>query len=357
MTSKARIGIVGTSWWADSHHLPNITSHPKAELAAVCGRNEARAREMTEKYGGKEVYTDYEEMMEKGGLDGVIVAAPDDLHYHITMAAIEAGLHVCCEKPLASTLEQAREMYEKAEAAGIIHMTYFTLRWMPHYKYLASLLDQGYLGQCYHGSLEWLYGVGRGGNYWWRFDDDRADGMLGDICSHYIDLSRMLLGEITGVSARLTNFVERTKQDGTQVNPANDTASLSLDFACGAHCRILASAVAHVGQVGYEQDIRLYGENGSLRVEVNMFGAQVSGLDAKANKLSPLTIPDQFWGKADRVNPYSVFQTEQAGSRLFVEAILKGEKVSPSFYEGLKVQEIIAAAKESDASGRTVALE
>lgn len=82
------------------------------------------------------VYTDYREMIAQASLDAVVVAARDDLHYPVVMEALDAGLHVLCEKPLATTADQARAMYEKAEAGGRIHMVFFTWPWLAHYQQL-----------------------------------------------------------------------------------------------------------------------------------------------------------------------------------------------------------------------------
>src|SRR5437879_5594903 len=84
------------------------SSHARARVVAISGRNEQRAREVAERYGIPGVFTDYREMIEKGGLDALVVVTPDDLHYPIVMAALDAGLHVLCEKPLALTAAQAK---------------------------------------------------------------------------------------------------------------------------------------------------------------------------------------------------------------------------------------------------------
>jgi len=153
MSQPLRVGVVGTSWWADWMHLPSLKDHPHAQIAAICGRDRVRADEMAAKYDIPQVFTDYRAMIEQGHLQALIVAVPDDLHYAITMDALAAGLHVLCEKPLASNARQAREMYEKAEAAGVKHMVLFTYRWLPQYQYLRELTTQGYLGRCYQADL------------------------------------------------------------------------------------------------------------------------------------------------------------------------------------------------------------
>ena len=101
MSAKVRVGVVGTSYWADDFHLPALASHPDAELTAICGRDRERASELALKHGVSQVFTDYEEMIERGGLDAVVVATPEDLHHAMVMSALRAGMHVLCEKPLA----------------------------------------------------------------------------------------------------------------------------------------------------------------------------------------------------------------------------------------------------------------
>src|SRR5262245_44551294 len=96
-----RVGIVGTSSWADSMYLPALTQHPQAEVVAVCGRNRERAEAFAARWKIPAVYTDYRHMITDAGLEAIIVATTNDAHYPITMAALDAGLHILCEKPLA----------------------------------------------------------------------------------------------------------------------------------------------------------------------------------------------------------------------------------------------------------------
>lgn len=189
MADTVRVGLVGTSAWADRIHLPGITSHPQAELAAICGRNRSRAEVMAQKYGAGSVYTNYREMIEKERLDALVVSTPDDLHYGIVMDAIEAGLHVVCEKPLALSVEDAKAMYETAEAARVKHMTFFTFRWAPHFQYVHDLVADGYVGRCYHSQFNFFDDYGLDSAYAWRFDAQRANGIAADLGSHMVDMA------------------------------------------------------------------------------------------------------------------------------------------------------------------------
>src|SRR6187200_464765 len=92
MDKTVRIGLIGTSWWVDLMYLPSLMSHPAARVVGVCGRDAARAGEVAKKFGAK-VFTDYRQLVASGEIDAIVVAAPDDLHYEMTVAAIEAGLH------------------------------------------------------------------------------------------------------------------------------------------------------------------------------------------------------------------------------------------------------------------------
>ncbi len=214
MTESIRIGVIGTSWWADFGHLPFLTSDDRAKVVAICGRNRERAQELATKYSIPNVYTDYREMIAKGDLQAVAILTPDDEHFAMTMVAIEAGLHVLCEKPLAGNATHAKQMVEAAEAQGLRHMTYFTWRWLPLYRYLHDLIAQGVLGRLYQVQFNFMASNGRNPNYAWRFDPQRANGVLGDYGSHMIDLAHYLVGEIARVNGRLTVNLPRNGLDG-----------------------------------------------------------------------------------------------------------------------------------------------
>lgn len=354
---RVRVGVVGTSWWADEMHLPNLKSHPKAEVAAICGRNRERARNMAQKYAIPDVFTDYREMIAHGSLDALVVATPDDLHYPVAMAALDAGLHVLCEKPLALQAAQAREMAEKAVQKGVKTMTFFTLRGLPAHRYLKALLDQGFLGRCYHCHIQHFIGYGRSGHFGWRFDPQRGLGALGDLGSHAVDLALWYVGRIAAVSAQLNRFVERRDADGNVADAAWDAALLSVRFANGAQGVVHVSVVGHVGERGIQQQIVLHGEKGTLEVGMSLGKMRIRGVREGEPGFRNLLIPAHYWGASDRNNPFSVFTHLPVGDRLFVDAILNDQEVSPDFSDGARVQEVLDAAIESERSGSWVRLE
>lgn len=362
MTDKVRIGVVGTSWWADMMYLPSLTNHPRTEIAAICGRNKDRADEMANKYAISQVFTDYRAMFENAHLDAAVIAVPDDMHYPITMAALDAHLHVLCEKPLALTADHAHQMYEKAEAAGVVHLVLFTWRWLPILRKVKALVDEGYVGRCYHCQFHYLGDYGLSGQYAWRFDRRRGNGILGDLGSHMIDLTRWFVGDIASVSARLATCVQRLDAHGRALDSsdvANDSATLMLEFANGAHGVIHVSAVTHIADHIMEIHVRLEGESGRLEIDIP-FGGQdaapvIRGVRHGEKPFQVIAISDApedaIYAKPVVEYAGDLYSQQPVGVRLFVDAIHERRAVSPSFYDGWKAQQVVDAALKSHETG------
>jgi predicted dehydrogenase len=358
---KVRVAVIGTSWYADALHLPSITSHPNATVTAICGRDPARAGAMASKFNIPHIYADYRELIRSGLVDAVVIATPDDLHHAMTLAAVDAGLHVICEKPLALNAADAREMAERADAAGVKHMAFFTLRWFQHTQFVKELVDAGRVGNPTHCQVSYVHGNGRDPSYRWRMDGERALGILGDLGSHLIDLARWLNGDIVRVAANLSSFVQRYHEDGRPVMPSNDAALLNVEFANGSQGMIHTSTVAYTGGRGLEQHISLYGDQGTVEADLNFanFGRGGAFMAVRAastpdGKFVELGIPDHIWGVVPRDESTEVFNRMPAGDRYFIDCIVNDLPVTPSLWDGVAVQEVIEAALESQRSGQWV---
>ena len=150
------------------------------------------------------------EMIESADLDAIVIATPNDSHYPIAMKAMRHGLHVLCEKPIALTYAQAREMAEAAEARRLKTLVPFTYSFMPTARYLKELIDGAYLGAPYHLNMRYYTGFARDGDYLWRFDRKIAgSGILGDLGSHFLYIAEWLFGEIQAITCRLGFTVPR----------------------------------------------------------------------------------------------------------------------------------------------------
>jgi predicted dehydrogenase len=350
-----RVGLIGTSWWSATALAPALVAHPRAELAAVCGRDADRTRSFADAFGVDAVFHDPHELIAASGLDAVIVAVPDDLHHPIAVAAIDRGLHVLCEKPLAFTEADALAMRDRAVAAGVVHMVMFTYRWMPFYRYVHDLVRDGFLGACHHAEFRFIMSFARAQNYAWRFDAARANGVLGDLGVHLIDLARWLVADVRGVASRLDVVVQRPGADGGRLEPGNDSASLLLDFVGGASGLLHASAVSHLGDRAFVQEVRLYGSEGTLEVDVTFGGAGAACTVRGARSggaLESLPVPGPYWGGVDPSALLMVLSNHSAGARAFVDAVLGVGPASPDFSDGFEAQRVVDAALRAAAHGR-----
>ncbi len=158
--------------------------------------------------------TDWRRLLERDDVDLIDICTPGDTHAEIAIAALEAGKHVLCEKPLANSVEEAERMARAAEDAaghGIRSMVGFTYRRVPAIAYARQLVEEGLLGRILHvrGAYlqDWL--VDPASPLTWRLQKERAgSGALGDIGAHVIDLAQFVTGEsLTGVSALTETFV------------------------------------------------------------------------------------------------------------------------------------------------------
>lgn len=352
MTEQLNIGVIGTSWWAEIAFLPVLQKYERADLVAICGRNRQRAEEMAAKFAIPQVYTDYRQMIRQAELDAIIVSTPDDTHYEMVMAALDARLHVLCEKPVALNAEHALEMLNKAETAGVKHMVNYTHHWLPNLQQAKQLLDKNYIGDVYHGYFYWLADYARDPAYKWRFDANRANGILGDLGSHLIHMALWYLGDVIAVTGRLGYHVQqREGTDSEPANPANDSAHFILEFASGAIVQFFITAVAEVIDTWMKVSIELHGKKGTLGARwfpadepIQMsLDAHLSGADNRLSETMQAEL-EEF------------LVTNPAGARLFVDCILDDKLITPGLAEGYKVQRIIDAVIESHASGRRVVI-
>jgi predicted dehydrogenase len=356
LNDKVRLGIIGTSWWVDTMYVPSLSSHPMAKVVAISGRNRDRAEAVAAKLGASRVFEDYHDLIENGGCDAVVIATPDDLHSEMTLAAIDAGLHVLCEKPLAGNAEDAAHMQERATAAGVKHMVLFTWRWQPHWRYVKHLVATGYLGRCHYAEFKFLSSFALDPGYKWRFDSRRANGVLGDLGSHMIDFAQWYLGDVTAVRSELHSFVDQSPVAPLDSLAGNDVGFLSLAFGERTRAQITTSAVNLLGDEGVRISAALYGDEGTLEIEHPYLGiragAKVRGARMGELAIADLPIPAEYFDGG--VEPSALFDPyikQSAGPRLFIDAILGDLPIETDFSVGVRVQKVVDAALRSSNEG------
>lgn len=218
------IGIIGAGKIARYRHLPETQMNPNAKVYAVCDVVKRRAKEIAKQYDCK-AFTDYRELIQDADLDAVVVAATNTTHAEMTIAALTAGKHVLCEKPIATTLEDAQRMLDAAESSGKQLMVAHNQRLEPAHIKAKQILKAGTLGKVLTFST--VFGH-PGCEYWaidgkdtWFFKNEMAGlGVLGDLAIHKFDLMRYLLGE---------NFIEATAYVDTLVKTYPDGRLIDVE--------------------------------------------------------------------------------------------------------------------------------
>ncbi|WP_456287695.1 Gfo/Idh/MocA family oxidoreductase [Paenibacillus sp. AK002] len=214
---QLRVGMIGYKFMGKAHSnsyrsLPMF--FPKAlkpEMVAICGRNASAVQEAADQLGWRESVTDWKQLVNREDIDLIDINAPSDAHKEIAMAAAKAGKHIFCEKPLALTLADAREMLQAAEDAGVTHMVGFNYRFSPAVRLAKKLIDSGRLGQIYHFRAWFLQDWIMDPQFplVWRLQKEVAgSGSHGDLGAHLIDLAHYLVGDMQEVIGMSETFIK-----------------------------------------------------------------------------------------------------------------------------------------------------
>ncbi len=223
-SAPLRVGIIGTSFmgrahsnaWANAPHFFDLRRPVVMEAAS--GRNGQQTCRFAEQWGWRTSTTDWREIVASADIDLVDVCTPNHLHAEMSIAALDAGKHVSCEKPLAGTLDDARAMRDaaaKAKRKGVRSFVWFNYRRVPALAFAHQLVAKGRLGTIHHVRANYLQDWGHPDTpLVWRFDSKQAgSGAHGDLNAHIIDLARFLTGdEVTEVVGAVEEtFVTRRR--------------------------------------------------------------------------------------------------------------------------------------------------
>jgi UDP-N-acetylglucosamine 3-dehydrogenase len=340
--SKLKIGVIGCGSIAQHRHLPEYASNKEVEIVAVCDIVEERVKKTADKYGA-EAYTNYKEMLSNHQVEAVSVCTPNYLHAPISIAALNAGKHVLCEKPMATSTEEAENMIAAAEKNGRKLMIAHNQRFVPSHQKAKELIEKGEAGKIYsfrsafgHGGPE---GWSADGKDSWFFKKDEAFiGAMGDLGVHKTDLLRYVLGEeFVEVGA----FVETSAKENADVD---DTAVCVLKTESGT-IGTLAASWSYVSKE--DNSTIIYGEKAILRLE-----------DDPVHSL----VVQYATGEVVRYELGGIQTNEDGGqtnSRVidqFVQSVLMDTEPPVSGSEGLKSLQVVLAALDSNETKTIVKL-
>lgn len=343
-------------------YLPPLTHHPDAEVVAVCGRRKAVADEFADRWAVPHRFTDHQELIDSGLVDAVVISTSNDSHHDIAMAALDRGLHVLCEKPLALDVAQAERMAAKATESGSITMVPFTYSFMPVFQFARRLVAEGYVGRVHHINMRYYTAYAFDPSYTWRFDNELAgSGVIGDLASHWVYVARWLLDDVeTSVGALAAAFVDREpRPDGSSYDQGEDSVVLTVRYASGAYGILQTCAVSWEGTepFGQTHHLEIHGDAGTIYGVCDWDTVQeVRGV--KRGETGPaqlIPIPDDIWQGARRDTVHNtyrdIFRQTDSMTRGWVTAITEGRHVRPDFSDGLAVQRVLDAAVQSARSG------
>lgn len=362
------VAIIGGGFMGRAHSLAYALAPIADEVGATVTRkvlvdvNAAVAEASAAQLGWDEFATDWREVIARDDIDIVDICTPPQLHQEIALAAIAAGKHVFCEKPITNSSDEGDVMDAAARAAGVITQVGFNYRHTPAITFTKKLLDEGALGVPLQFRASYLQETGftADPNRWRATKATGGSGTAGDIGSHIVDIGEYLLGDITRVCALL-----RSKADGVDAGWLDDDKRVEGDliddggvwiaqFASGAIGTFAASSFAsgRKNRVYFELD----GSKGATQFDWNRREEfTVSYVDEAADHKGFRTIhtnsehPDGWWKLAGLGTGYVEVSAIQF--QKFVKAILAGREAAPSFTDAVHVQRVIDAVAESAETG------
>jgi len=369
MVGHGFMGAAHSQGWRVAPRFFDLPAAPAMHL--LVGRDPGAAGAAAERWGWHEATTNWRAAVTREDVDVVDVCTPGDSHAEIAIAALEAGKHVLCEKPLANTVEEAEAMAaaaERAAARGVVAMLGHTYRRLPATTFARDLVADGRLGEIYRVQAaylqDWL--ADPTAPMTWRLRKDRAgSGSLGDIGAHIIDLTQFITGvPIAEVSGTLETLVrrrpERAPSDGAPAPLAevtvDDTAVFMARFANG----VLGTFEATRFATGRKNALRveISGSKGALAFdlerlnELQLYDATAPGTE-RGFRTILVTEPGHpyagAWWPPGHTLGYEHGFSHQVKD--FVEAVVAGTQPAPSFADGLQVQRVLAAVERSAAEG------
>ena len=344
---KVRFGIIGTGGIVRGAHIPQLLSHGKAEIVWCADVSEAAAQEAAARAGATGTPgwgTEYVKLLREQPVDAVTIGTPHNAHHAAVMAALEAGVHTCCEKPLAMNVREAQEMYDVAKARGVITFVPFSYWFVPAARLLKELIDAGELGEIRHVTGYYGQGLDRMPRVWRYQKEIAGSGALGDLCSHIISLTYLWAGKVSRLTAQMKTFIPERPLPGRPGEmgkvDVDDDVQLIGELANGGMVNLAASRT-YTGRGNYQ------------RREVSGTEGGVVYDNSKPEELL-VCLGKAFRDRGQWVVMGTGRQHRMTQLHTFVDGVLEGkrpEEVVPNFGVGLEVQRVMEAVERSAVSG------
>lgn len=353
MDKKLKIGVIGNGN-ISGVHLRAYSLNPNVEIYALCDINEKAMQRRAKEYGVTRLFTDVNEMVKLPELDAVSVCTWNAAHAECAIAALNAGKHVLCEKPMAMNADEARRMQEAAEKNGKLLMIGFVRRFGNDCAILKDFIDNGYFGDIYYAKATYLRRKGCPGG--WFGDKARSGGgPLIDLGVHIIDLCRYLMGGHQPVSVYGATFnklgdrheiksevdYKSDSRSGHDIFNVEDLASAMIRFDNGAVLQIEASFSLNI-----EKDkgtIELFGTKAGAKLDPELtIYSEMNGYMTNVELATPTAL--SFEG---------LFENE---INHYVDCVLNGGECRNPAVDGVTLMKILDGIYESARTGHEVVL-
>lgn len=342
-----RIGIVGVGGIANAAHIPMLLKIKDCKITAICDIDISALKNTAERLNIDEShqFTDYKELVDCTDVDAVEICTPNHMHVEIAEYTAQKGKPVHSEKPLGLTLEECEKLQKIINETNVTNMICFTYRFMPAVRYAKWIIDKGLIGDIVSVNVEYL----KSSAFWegrrldWRFVKKYAGtGVLGDLGVHLIDMTQLLVGDITSVCGMTDTVVkQRLMLD------CDELADVETDDYCNfianikdgrtgkkvaASFTITRCAIGHNNTIKYD----IFGTDGVISFDLNnpsVLGVCIGEVDKKSNGMHTVQVPGQF----------SINQEEA-----FIDA-LNGKYCDyfPTISDGVKCQRVLDAILKS----------
>lgn len=359
MKEKVGIGVIGTGF-ARKVQLPAFAGCDGAEIVSIASGSAANAESTAKEFGARHFTADWRETASHPDVDLVCITTPPNLHKEMTLLALEHGKHVLCEKPMAMNAVEAGEMLVAAKKAGVLALIDFELRRQPGRQRAYAMIREGEIGKIRHA--KWNFRAPHRGDAslpwnWWS-DIKQGGGALGAINSHIIDSFNWFLDtEVSSVFSQLQSHVkQRPYNDGIREVTTDDEANMLLRFADSDFAEDATGlvSVSMVEQPEYLNRLEIFGTEGAIRIDHRgeLFIAKNAENEWKVVDVdlgsAVAGAADTGFSRAFRVLAPQIINAIRSGQTNIDQAA--------TFEDGLRVQRVLDAARESNTTGQLVKL-
>ena len=347
MQAPLKVAVIGTGM--GRHHMKEYVESPNVKLVAVCDLNRQEALAFAKQYGAETVVTDYHDLWQVPNLDAISIAVPNYMHAQIAIEALERGLHVMCEKPMATALADAKKMVETAEAQNKRLMIGMSQRFKPQSLALRGIVDRGELGSIYYARSTWIRrrgvpvihfssGGSMGRGQWFVEKEKAGAGALFDIGVHMFDLTWWLMGNPKPLSVSASSYRNLWEDEFARRGIVYDIDELSS------------------AMVRFENGVTAVFDVSWAANQANEMNVRIFGTEAGFQVYPPVVYREPSWGEL-RTEQVEVVQVESGLTprRHFVDCIRDPDKpMIASGQECLTVMAVLDAVQRSATCGHEV---